>query len=172
MSIFFDLSKAFDRAPHCQLISTLSNIGVSGPLLERFHCYLANRFQKVVLDGHSSTTQAVTSGVPQGSILGPLLFSIYMNPLTTVPLSHDSSLILLTDDIILYRPIRTLSNAKALQSDVDGISNWVRAAGLTLNTSKTKVMIFSHKRNPLLSTFLLAPLPSQLLRLPPSLVLR
>ena len=71
----------------------------------------------------SSTIQAVTSRVPKGSILGPLLFSINMNPLTTISLSQDSSLIFHANDI-LYKPIKTLSNVEALQSDVDKISNW------------------------------------------------
>ena len=100
-SVFFDLSKAFDRVPHSQLISTLANIGVSGSLLAWFRSYLSNRSQRVVLDGHSSTIHAVTSGVPQGSILGPLLFSIYLNPLTNISLSRDSTLILYADDIVL-----------------------------------------------------------------------
>ena len=71
-----------------------------------------------------------------------------MNPITTVSLSRDSSLILYADDIVFYRPIRTLSDVKALQSDVDKLSNWVRTASVTINTSKTKVMIFSCKRTP------------------------
>ena len=125
-SVFFDLSKAFDRVPHSQLISTLANIGVSGSLLAWFRSYLSNRSQRVVLDGHSSTIHPVTSGVPQGSILGPLLFSTYLNSLTNISLSRDSTLILYTDDIVLYRPIATHSDVESLQADVDKVSNWVR----------------------------------------------
>lgn len=102
-SVFFDLSKAFDKVLHNSLISTLTNIGLSGPLLAWFRSYLLNRSQKVVIDGCSSAVHAVTSGVRQGSILGPLLFSIYLNPLTNIPLSHGSTLILYADDI--YSPI-------------------------------------------------------------------
>ena len=65
-SVFFDLSKAFGRVPHSQLISTLANIGVSGPLLSWFRSYLT--YLRVVLDGHSSTIHAVTSGVPHAGI--------------------------------------------------------------------------------------------------------
>ena len=144
---FFDLSKAFDRVPHSQLISTLANIGVSGPLLAWFHSYLSDRSQRVVLDGHSSTIHTVTSGVPQGSILDPLLFSIYLNPLANISLSRDSTLILYADDIVLYRPIATHSDVESLQADVDKVSNWVKAAGLSLNAKMSKV-VFSRKRAP------------------------
>ena len=78
-AVFFYLSKAFDKVPHCQLLSALANAGVSGSLLHWFRSYLFNRFQRVVLDGHISEVHSVSSGVPQGSILGPLLFSIYVN---------------------------------------------------------------------------------------------
>ena len=147
-SVSFDLSKAFNRVPHSQLISTLANIGVSGSLLACFRSYLSNRSQRVVLDGHSSTFHAITSGVPQGSILGPLLFSIYLNPLTNISLSRDSTLILYADDIVLYRPIATHSDVESLQADVDKVSNWVRDAGLSLNAQKSKVIVFSCKRVP------------------------
>ena len=65
-TVFFDLSKAFDKVPHCGLLETLSSIGISGTILEWFKSYLTNRKQKVVLDGQSSRTSNVISGVPQG----------------------------------------------------------------------------------------------------------
>ena len=103
-------SKLLTESPTVNsVISTLSNIRVSGSLLKWFRCYLSNWSQKVVLDGHFSTSIAVTSRVPKGSMLGLLLFSIYMNPLTTISVSQDSSsLIFYANDIILYWPIRTL----------------------------------------------------------------
>ena len=67
--------------PHRQLLSSLSDVGVSGPLLSWFDSYLSGRFQQVVISGYSSTPLPVLSGVPQGSILGPLLFIIYVNSL-------------------------------------------------------------------------------------------
>ncbi len=113
-----------------------------------FTSYLTNRKQKVVLDGHSSSTANVTSGVPQESILGPLLFSLYIDPLTRIPLSPGSQLLLYADDILLYSPIRNEFDVLDLQGDIDAIANWVNTASLTLNQSKTKLLLLSRKRQP------------------------
>ena len=88
--------------------------------------------------------QPVSSGVPQGSILGPLLFIIYLNPLTKILLSHGTSLALYADDIVVYRSISGPADIEALQSDVDRIVEWLGGAGLPLNTNKSNV-IFSRK---------------------------
>jgi len=145
-AIFFNLSKAFDKVPHCQLLSALANAGVSGSLLNWFRSSLTNRSQRVILDGYSSEVLPVTSGVPQGSILGPLLFSIYMNALTNVSVSRDSTLMLYADDIVLYKPITSSSDVSTLQSDINKVVEWIRNAGLCLNASKSKVVVFSRKR--------------------------
>ena len=90
---------------------------------------------------------SVTSGVPQGSILGPLLFSIYLDPLTKISLSQDTTLILYADDIVPYRPISSSHDIDVFQSDVDNIADWVKDAGLRLNANKSKVVVFSHKQS-------------------------
>ena len=145
-AVFFDLSKAFDKVPHCQLLSALANAGVSGSLLHWFRSYLFNRFQRVVLDGHISEVHSVSSGAPQGSILGPILFSIYVNSLTKTSISQDSTLLLYADDIILFRPIISSCNVDALQSDINIVAEWISDAGLCLNANKSKVVVFSRKR--------------------------
>jgi len=89
------------------------------------------------MDGHSSEVHLVSSGVPQGSILGPFLFSIYVNPLTSIPLSQGSSLILYADDIVLYRPVLSPCDIDTLQEDIDKIANWIRSAGLCFNVTKS-----------------------------------
>lgn len=147
-AILIDLFKAFDRVPHHDLITTLSSIGIHGTLLTWFASYLTNRSQQVVLDGHSSATSPVSSGVPQGSILGPLLFSIYLNPLANIPLSRNSKLIMYADDIVLYRPIHSPIDVEVLQTDVDQVAAWITSADLSLNCNKTKLMVLSHKRSP------------------------
>ena len=144
-AVSLDFSKAFDRVPHCQLLSALVNIGVSGPLLAWFHSYLSGRSQRVVVDGCSSEVHPVTSGVPQGSILGPLLFSIYMNSITITQFHQATSLILYADGILLYRPVSTSDDAALLQSFVAKVVDWLYSAGLSLNAGKSNVIIFSRK---------------------------
>ena len=147
-AVFFDLSKAFDTIPHSGILNALSNVGVSGPLYKWFSNYLSNRRQCVVLDGHTSSLANVSSGVPQGSILGPLLFVLYMDSINRVPLSPDSKLLLYADDILLYSPICQPSDITTCQLDVDSISHWVSQSGLRLNIAKTKLVLFSRQRHP------------------------
>ena len=139
------MSKAFDKVPHCPLLCSLANAGVTGPLLNWFKSYLPDRSHRVFLDGFSSNIYPVTSGVLQGSILGPLLFSLYVNDLTEVLLSQDSTLILYADDIVLYKRITSPSDVSTLQTDVNKVNKWINDAGLSLNASKCKVVVFSRK---------------------------
>ena len=87
----------------------------------------------------------ISSGVPQGSILGPLLFILYINGLTNLPLSPSTQLILYADDIFLFYPISSHSDLSSLQSDLDTISTWLSSKSLQLNSSKSKYIYFSHK---------------------------
>ena len=135
-ALFLDMSKAFDKVPHCHLLQSLSAVGISGPLLKWFESYHSNRTQKVVLNGFSSTSLTVRSGVPQGSILGPLLFTIYINSLADLHFSSGSSVILYADDILLYRPLTNSHDTTIFQEDVDLISNWIVSSGLSINPSK------------------------------------
>lgn len=139
-AVFFDIKKAFDSVPHNQLLQSLADIGVTGKLHQWFANYLSGRHQRVVLDGFSSTYKPVTSGVPQGSILGPLLYIIFMNSISHIPLSSGSKLILYADDILLYKPIDSAEDTTSLQKDVDAILDWIREHGLTPNHAKTKLL--------------------------------
>ena len=145
-ALFLDLSKAFDRVPHSKLLCSLSHVGVTGPLLQWFRSYLSNRCQRVVLNGHSSTSLPVTSGVPQGSILGPLLFITYINSLAKLDLSHGTSIILYADDILLYRTLATSNDNAQLQLDVNKIEAWISSSGLAINPSKSTLLIISRQR--------------------------
>jgi hypothetical protein len=112
------MSKAFDKVPHLSLLHSLSTVGVTGTLLKWFESYLTDRSQRVVLSGHSSSPAPVKSGVPQGSILGPLLFIVYVNSLVSLKLSPGTSIISYADDI-LYRSLSTTSDNTTLQHDVE-----------------------------------------------------
>ena len=120
-AVFFDLTKTFDSVPYRQLISKLRTIGLDDYLVSWITNYLINRSQSVVLHGETSDLLPVTSGVPQGSVLGPLLFLLYVNDINDVALSEGSKLILYADDILLHRKIYTEKDYAALQQDVDSL---------------------------------------------------
>ena len=103
-AIFFDIRKAFDSVSHRSLMKKLKRIGLDDYLLHLLHTYLTNRKQIVVVDGESSEELPVLSGMPQGSVLGPLLFLIYINEVTS-RVSDGSYTVLFADDIALYRVI-------------------------------------------------------------------
>ena len=103
-SVFFDLKKAFDSVPHRPLIELLSKLNLPGNLLAWLQSYLTSRSQQVVVEGATSFKIPVISGVPQGFILGPLLFILYVNDIFQLPFSSSSSVILYADDILIFAP--------------------------------------------------------------------
>ena len=150
---FFDLRKAFDSVPHQPLMQTLSSIGLPSHLTSWLHSYLCNRFQQVILNGSASPKSHASSGVPQGSILGPLLFIIYINSLSDISLSPSSKLILYADDILFSHHCNSPSDISLIQLDIDAISSWVSSQHLTVNSSKTKYMFISFKPSSYFSSF-------------------
>ena len=113
-AVFFDLSKAFDSIPHSPLLDSLSSLHLLPILLHWFLSYLSNYSQQVVVNGVISDSTLVTSGVPQGSILGPLLFILYINDISKLTLSSSTKLILYADDILLSPPISSSSDFTAI----------------------------------------------------------
>ena len=111
--------------------------------------YLSSGSQYVCVSGASSDILPVASGVPQGSVLGSLLFIIYVNNITTVPLSA-GSMTLYADDILLYHPISTSSDFHFLQEDINNLCSWTDDNYLNFNASKCKYMIISKKKQPIL----------------------
>ena len=151
--VFFDLRKAFDSVPHLPLLQKLGEIGLNDHILQWITSYLRDRHQFVVVDGACSEKTPVKSGVPQGSVLGPLLFLIYINFVSTLELSNGSKLTIYADDILLYKPIGCPGNYIDLQNDIDLIFNSVQHNYPNLNSSKCKYITASRKRHPVVPIY-------------------
>ena len=128
--------------PHIPLLQKLSDIGLNPFILRWIKSYLTNRKQFVVVDGSSSTPLQVLSGVPQGSVLGPLLFIIYNNDVGQI--SGGSKLNLFADDIALYRIINSADDYERLQDDIHAVSSCLAAKHL--NSGKCCYLLLSRKR--------------------------
>ena len=145
--VFFDLKKAFDSVPHRALIDKMKSIGLHPYLVRWTANYLTGRSQQVVLNGSSSSLLPVISGVPQGSVLGPLLFLIYIDGCANTPLNSDSDVTLYADDLSLFRPIRSPEDYDRLQEDINNLATWVTASLLTFNAMKCKYLLLSRRRS-------------------------
>ena len=148
IAVYMDLSKAFDTLDHSILLNKLKYYGVQGTALSWFNSYLTNRHQYVEIENCKSSHLPLKTGVPQGSVLGPLLFLIYMNDIP-----NSSSLlkfVLFADDTSLLDTINlSLSpnqdfNLSTLNSELSKIYNWLAVNKLSLNILKTKFMVFHH----------------------------
>ena len=143
--VFCDISKAFDRVWHPGLLAKLSNVGITGNLLMWFKNYLSNRKQRVVINGQSSSWAKILAGVPQGSVLGPLLFLVYINDITDEVRS--SEIRLFADDTILYILVdNPVAGAAALNDDLRRISSWATRWLVRFSAPKTKCMYISKKK--------------------------
>ena len=149
IAIFIDLSKAFDTIDHDILLTKLHFYGVRGTSLEWFRSYLDNRKQYVFYNNHASSLCLNTVGVPQGSILGPLLFIIYMNDICHV--SPKFNTILYADDTTLESPLCSFNFltspdpdviSSSINDELSKISDWLSANKLSVNANKSKYMIF------------------------------
>ena len=138
-AIYLDFRKAFDSVPHRRLLSKLQACGISGKLLQWIQAFLCDRRQRVVVEGHKSSWVSVTSGVPQGSVLGPLLFLLFVNDL---PETISSCIQLFADDAKLYRPVSNPSDSRDLQQDLDALAAWSSRWQLAFNESKCKSLHF------------------------------
>ena len=120
--ILMDIAKAFDTVPHNRLRHKLQWYGIIGNTYQWISSFLSDRHQKVVIDNVSSDSVPVVSGVPQGTVLGPILFIIYMNDVIE-NIKH-SKIWLFADDIILYKEITTFRDAQQLQEDLESLQLW------------------------------------------------
>ncbi|KAJ8272753.1 hypothetical protein GJAV_G00093040 [Gymnothorax javanicus] len=131
--IYLDFQKAFDKVPHKRLIFKMSSIGVTGGILEWILNWLQDRTQRVVVSGISSQLGMVRSGVPQGSVLGPLLFLIYLNDLDR---NIESKLVKFADDMKLGGLANSLDSTKVIQEDLDRIQSWAEMWQMKFNSAK------------------------------------
>ena len=142
--IFLDLSKAYDRVWHAGLLHKLEKIGIRGSLLAWFRSYLTGRTQRVVYAGHASELLELFASVPQGSILAPLLFLIFLNDIED---GIQSNISLFADDVALLQNFKNSDRAEIIcNKDLETLKNWAKKWGMEFNTSKTEVMIFSNKK--------------------------
>jgi hypothetical protein len=137
--IYLDFAKAFDTVPHERLKKKLKVHGLGGEVLDWISAWLAGRKQRVVLNGKESSWEEVLSGVPQGSVLGPLLFLIFINDLD-MAVSDLETLLKFADDTKVARVIRSDSDREELQAALDRLMNWSEVWGMRFNVGKCKVM--------------------------------
>ena len=144
-AVFCDISKAFDRVWHVGLLHKLRAAGVTGEILNWFNNYLSDRKQRVVLPGAVSDWLFIRAGVPQGSILGPLLFLLYINDIVT---DIGSNIRLFADDTSLFIVVDDPSDAaNCLNTDLDKISRWAATWLVSFNPAKTESLLISRKLN-------------------------
>lgn len=139
--LFLDLKKAFDTVNHDILLLKLNYAGVRGTILRLLISYLSNRKQFVIVGNESSEYENVSIGVPQGSVLGPLFFLIYINDMANLPL--EGLLYLFADDSALFYPgLSVAENISQIESDLEKLRTFMFINKLTLNVGKTKLIHF------------------------------
>ena len=145
--ILLDFSKAFDKVSHLRLLHKLQHYGIKGSLLTWISNFLQGRVQKVNLDDKSSDQSPVSSGVPQGMVLGPLLFLAYINDLPDC-ISAESHVRLFADDSVIYRVINNTNVALKLQEDLDALQKWESKWLMEFHPEKCHVLNNTKHRNP------------------------
>jgi hypothetical protein len=157
-TVYLDFAKAFDKVSHGLLLVKLHNFGIRGNLLRWFGDYLSGRLQRVTVLGVTSVPLPVLSGVPQGSILGPLLFLINVNDIPKAT-SFDTTVTIFADDTKCHRFLRKLQDTKILQQDQDKITNWCHDWRMDLNQTKCVVMHFSRFLRPTITQYTVSGTP-------------
>ena len=146
-ALYIDLSKAFDTLSFDIILQKLKHYGVMGTELRLLTDYLTNRKQYVVFNNHCSDITNIVNSVPQGSILGPLLFSIHINDL--IRTSNKCKFIMYADDTTIYFNLEVFDPdnvSNEINNELEKITKWLKINKLSLNTQKTKLMVFYRKQ--------------------------
>ena len=151
-AVVMDFSKAFDVVPHGSLLVKMAFYGIRGSTLSWVDSFLSGRTQRVFVDGEPSNSAAVTSGVPQGSVLGPFLFLMYINDM---PETISSQSRLFADDTIVYRSIKSQDDCIQLQKDLESLEKWESKWGMSFNPSKCETIHISRKKTPVITPYML-----------------
>ena len=135
--IVMDFSKAFDKVSHTKLVDKLHHYGIQGKTNSWVKAFLTDRSQRVLIEGEASSEVLVTSGVPQGSVLGPCLFLFYIND---IPDNITSTVRLFADDTIMYIALKPKINTAALQEDLNTLDKWTQKWKMSFNLEKCHVI--------------------------------
>jgi len=149
--VFCDFMKAFDKVPHRRMIDKLRYYGFLDPILGWIRNFLSDRTQSVTINNTKSTPRPVLSGIPQGSVLGPVLFVIYINTLPDV-IKH-SALFLFADDTKVFKDVLTKEDSEALQQDLDAMWDWSGKSLLKFHPDKCKSMSLSKSHTKEIRTY-------------------
>ena len=147
--LILDFSKAFDTVPHRRLLHKIQHYGVTGRTNRWIGSWLCQRQQRVVLDRSASSDSPVLSGVPQGTVLGPLMFLLYVNDIAA-KVSPQTTIKLFADDCLLYRTIDSVADANQLQQDLDSMVDWSNTWLMRFNAAKCHLLKITrqHKYHP------------------------
>ena len=143
-TIYLDFAKAFDTVPHRRLLAKLKSYGVDGNILDWVEAFLTGRTQVVKVNGESSFPAPVLSGIPQGSVLGPLLFVLYINDL---PENIISNVFLFADDTKMFRKIISENDSIIVQNDIETLEQWTNDWLLKFNIKKCHVLTIGKHEN-------------------------
>ena len=145
-TLYLDFAKAFDKVPHRRLLMKFKAHGIDSVVLESIRRWLTDRKQRVILNGETSYWLPELSGVPQGSVLGPVLFLIYIND---IDLNISGEMLMFADDTKVICPIENEEYGETLQADIDRLMVWSNKWQMQFNVEKCKVMYFGYN-NPCL----------------------
>ena len=148
--ILLDFAKAFDKVPHQRLLHKLEYYGVNAKTKNWIQSFLQNRQQRVILEGAASEQAPVLSGVPQGTVLGPLLFLTYINDMPEMVKSSETKLF--ADDSLLFRTINNQADSVLLQNDLTSLQDWEDKWQMSFNAKKCQVIRITPRNRPPLPT--------------------